>query len=91
MGMTRNQLNSERDDYEAAHREMDAKEVKTAGLSDMVKRGAAAVGKAILGDRTKNDATGDGQAYRLHLNESQASGDAPMSREDFQKSLATKA
>ena len=91
MAMTQNQLDSERDEYAAAHKEMESQDAQVAGLGDMVKRGASAVGKALLGDRTTHDATGVGRAYQIHLQESKATGESPMSREDFQKSLTTKA
>lgn len=87
-------MDAEAHAYEAAHKELDEQEtpkaVQVAGVGDAIKKGAAALGKAILGDGTKNDATGAGRAHKLHIMEAEANGQTPMSREDFEKSHAQK-
>ena len=87
MQMTKQSMDAERSEYEAAHREMDEAE-QHAGLGDMLRKGASAIGKKLLGDKTDADATGHGRDYKLYLEEMKANGETPMTREDFIKSRA---
>jgi hypothetical protein len=59
---------------------------QTAGLGDMIKKGAGALGEALLGKGTGRDATGEGQDYKRHVKESEAEGVKPMTPEEFHKS-----
>ncbi len=87
MALTREQLAAQQSEYDAAHREMDAAEAtQVAGVTDAVKKGAAAFGRALLGHGTEKDATQDGTAYKLHLEERRESGETPMTREEFIRS-----
>jgi hypothetical protein len=81
---TQADLDAQQKAWDDAHAEMDAKDIKTAGVADTLK----SIGNKILGkgSSSKNDATGNERAYRMHVEERKGMGEAPMSRDEFNQS-----